>query len=57
MAKAKKLYKYRNVRLSICGWCKGSGIDNIWGGHCGTCKGRGGRWKRVRELVGEEVIE
>lgn len=53
----KKIYKYVDRMVKRCEWCKGSGIDGIFGGHCGSCNGAGGEWKRVRQLVGEEIVE
>jgi DnaJ-class molecular chaperone len=59
MAKTKKIYKYVDRLVKRCEWCEGTGVNlkAFRGSRCGTCNGTGGEWKRVRILIGEEVIE
>lgn len=58
MTKIKKIYVYKNALVSVCKWCNGTGIDQVFTDqHCFTCKGAGGRWEQRKVLVGEEVIE
>jgi DnaJ-class molecular chaperone len=42
-----------------CKWCDGTGVNlkAFVGQPCFTCKGTGGEWERVKELIGEEVVE
>jgi hypothetical protein len=57
--KIKKIYKYINRMVKRCEWCKGTGV-NLYafvGERCDICDGAGGEWRRIRELVGEEVID
>lgn len=58
MPKTKKIYRHEKELVRKCGWCDGHGWVNLFGGQtCGTCKGTGGEWRRIKILVGEEVIE
>jgi predicted nucleic acid binding AN1-type Zn finger protein len=57
MPRIKKIYKYVNRMVRRCAWCEGTGYSVYLRQTCTICKGTGGTWKRIRELVGEEVIE
>lgn len=59
MPKTKKIYKYVDRLVKRCEWCKGTGrqIFAFVGDTCWNCDGSRGEWEKVRELVGEEVIE
>jgi DnaJ-class molecular chaperone len=57
MARTKKIYKYVDRMVKRCEWCEGTGRNLNVSQICGTCKGTGGEWKRVRVLVSEEVVE
>ncbi len=59
MPKTKRIYKYVNALVKHCEWCEGTGrnLKAFAGQECAACNGSGGDWKRVRKLVGEEVIE
>lgn len=50
----KKIYRYVNRLTKKCAWCNGRGYDTYLREQCSTCRGTGGKWKRVRILVGEE---
>jgi DnaJ-class molecular chaperone len=53
----KRIYKWVVRLVSICMWCDGTGIDRVFTDKlCFTCKGQRGEWRRVRELVSEEII-
>jgi Na+/H+ antiporter NhaA len=57
--KTKKIYRYENRLVSPCMWCDGTGFTmGLWLPElCLSCEGQRGKWKRVKILVGEEVIE
>jgi len=59
MPKVKKIYAWRDVLVDVCKWCNGTGWNqkSFTDCKCFNCGGTGGRWKRERELVGEEVTE
>lgn len=57
MKRTKKIYRYVNRLVDYCKWCDGAGWTGYLG-RCSTCKGTGGlKYKRVRMLIGEEVME
>lgn len=57
--RTKKIYRYVPRLVEVCLWCNGSGrtMGSWHSEECLSCNGTGGKWKQVRELVGEEVIE
>ncbi len=59
MLRTKKIYKYVNQLVEPCKWCDGTGwnLKSFTNKRCFICKGSGGEWKQIRELVGEEVTE
>ena len=59
MPTTKKIYRYVNRLVSVCRWCDGFGsrMGSYLFEKCNMCKGTGGKWEKVKELVGEEVTE
>lgn len=53
--KTKKIYRYVNRLVDRCIWCNGTGYSVYLAQTCTTCRGTGGKWKRIKQLVGEEV--
>jgi hypothetical protein len=58
MPKTKKIYKYEDRMVKRCEWCVGTGrnLKAFRDQPCFACDGARGDWKRVKVLVGEEVI-
>jgi DnaJ-class molecular chaperone len=56
--KTKTIYRYVNRLVAPCKWCQGTGRNRFafTDEKCFTCKGTGGKRKKVKELVGKEVI-
>jgi uncharacterized protein (DUF983 family) len=59
MSKTKKIYKYKRGLVETCPACEGTGRIEKFRGYrkCYMCGRTGGKWERVRELVGEEITK
>jgi len=57
MKRVERTYIYKDVRISFCDWCNGTGLNRTFHKPCFACDGQGGEWERKKFLVKEKVVE